>query len=118
VITRSPAERLDEAVDGILSGAAPAVEPELRPLVDAASLLRAALPPLPAGERFEARLASRLLRPGHLVWLAVLLGHAAGRGIGRAMRHPGRSLAAVGGVLTALAALVAVQFTRRAARRG
>ncbi len=118
MIMRSPAERLDEAVDGMLSGDAPPAEPELRRLLDAASLLRTALPPLPAGRRFEARLASRLLRPGHLVWLAVLVGHGAGRAIGRAMRHPARSLAAAGGLMTALVAAIALGFTRRAARRG
>jgi len=38
----------------------PNVGPELEPLVDAASAIHSALPPVPAGLRFEVRLATRL----------------------------------------------------------
>ncbi|MGH2445834.1 MAG: hypothetical protein ACRDGD_07325 [Candidatus Limnocylindria bacterium] len=100
----SPAERLDRAIGGILDGepssvAAAGVDQPMRPLVDLASALRAALAPPPVGSRFEARLQSRLAAGSEwrdpVAW---------------AMRHPGRLLvtgavgsAAVGVTVTALA---------------
>lgn len=62
--TRSPAERLDEAIDRLLAGQRPAVEDELRPLLAAARLIAAALRPVPASRRFEARLGTRLAEAG------------------------------------------------------
>jgi hypothetical protein len=89
------------------------VSPELAPLVDAASLLRSALPPLPAGTRFEARLASRLAAPGGVAQMVSAMGEATRR----ELHHPARLLitgalssAAVGLGLT----LVAI---RRVSRR-
>jgi hypothetical protein len=58
--TRSTPERLDAAVESLLAGTRPAVEPDLRPLLRTASSLADALRPVPAGARFEARLAERL----------------------------------------------------------
>jgi len=109
VLTRTRAERLDEAVGDVLAGAQPRVDAELRPLVDAATRLRAALPPLPAGERFEARLAARLLRPGTLVRLAV----AIGRRVGAALRHPLRVTAVAAAVSAAALGAVATVLGRR-----
>ena len=108
--TRTPAERLDEAVDRLLTGSQPAVGPELAPLVDAASVLRSALAPLPAGLRFEARLASRLASPGHVAQIIAALGEATRR----ELRHPGRIL--ITGAVSSAA--VGVGFSVLARRRG
>lgn len=54
------AERLDRAVTAIIEGTSAAVPPPLAPELATAHAVRAALPPIPAGERFEARLARRL----------------------------------------------------------
>jgi hypothetical protein len=106
VRTRTTAQRLDDAIDRILAGDRPAVEPELRPLVDAAALLSSALPPMPAGARFEARVAARLVSSSPLARAA----EAVGEQLRRELRHPGRliaagavSSAAVGVTVTALA---------------
>lgn len=80
---RTPADRLDRALDTLLASevgrrvALP--EQELRPLLDAADRLRMALGPVPVSPRFEARLASQvagrrrsLALPIHLpTWLLV-----------------------------------------------
>ncbi|MGH2416775.1 MAG: hypothetical protein ACRDFY_00440, partial [Candidatus Limnocylindria bacterium] len=71
---RTTAQRLDEAIDRILAGDRPIVEPELRPLVDAAALLTSALPPLPVGSRFEARVAARLAASSPLARAAEAVG--------------------------------------------
>jgi hypothetical protein len=54
--TPTPAERLDAAVDSILVGARAYGDT----LSDVAALVHAALPPIPPGAGFEARLARRL----------------------------------------------------------
>lgn len=104
--TRTTAQRLDEAIDKVLAGDRPVVEPELRRLVEAAELLSSALPPLPVGARFEARVAARLASSSPLVRAAEAVGAAARR----ELRHPRRliaagavSSAAVGVTVTALA---------------
>jgi hypothetical protein len=56
----SEAERLDRAIDDVLVGARPAVDPQLRPLVEVATRLRVALTPPPVAPSFEARLSARL----------------------------------------------------------
>ena len=58
---RTPAERLDHAVDSLLKGGLATREPELRPLLDAADQLRLALAPVPVSARFEADLARRVV---------------------------------------------------------
>lgn len=80
--------------------------PELAPLVDAASVVRSALGSLPAGSRFEARLAARLATAGTLGQLVAAIGEAARH----ELHHPGRILitgaissAAVGAGFTVLA---------------
>jgi hypothetical protein len=89
------------------------VGPELAPLVDAASVVRSALGPLPAGSRFETRLAARLATVGPLGQLVASIGDVARH----ELQHPGRILitgaissAAVGAGFTVLA-------IRRMARR-
>jgi hypothetical protein len=101
----SPAERLDEAVDRLLSNQRPSVDSELRPLVDAAAQLREALPLLPTGHTFEAKLAARLAHPNGLAATVAALGDLTRR----ELRHPSRRLvtgavssAAVGFSITAL----------------
>jgi hypothetical protein len=108
--TRTPAERLDEAVDRLLIGIQPAVGPELAPLVDAASVLHSALAPLPAGTRFEARLASRLAAPGPVTQIIAALGEATRR----ELRHPRRIL--ITGAVSSAA--VGVGFSVLARRLG
>jgi hypothetical protein len=89
------------------------VSPELAPLVDAASLLRSALAPLPAGTRFEARLASRLATPSPVAQIVAAVSEATRR----ELHHPGRIL--ITGAVSSAA--VGVGFTvlaiRRASRR-
>jgi len=89
------------------------VSPELAPLVDAASLLRSALGPLPAGTRFEARLASRLATPSPMAQIVASVSEATRR----ELHHPARIL--ITGALSSAA--VGVGFTvlaiRRASRR-
>ncbi len=103
--TRTRAERLDLALDDLLAGTRPGVEADLRPLVETASLVHAALSPLPAATRFEERLAARLVeRPGLAHAMASL-----GTRTRQELRHPSRLLltgavssAAVGVGVTAL----------------
>lgn len=104
--TGSPAERLDHAVEQLLAGGRPQGDATLASLLEAASLVRAALPPLPGGERFEERLLGRLTHAGGMSGAAGALQAFALR----ELRHPGRILAAgavssaaVGVTVTALA---------------
>jgi len=111
--TRTPAERLDAAVDEVLTGRHPPVSPELAPLVDAATLVRSALPPLPAGTRFEAHLASRLAAPRGVAQIAAAVGEATRR----ELRHPARLLI-TGAISSAAVGLgVTVIAIRRGSRR-
>jgi hypothetical protein len=88
--TGTPAERLDHALDEQLSGGQPPRDGTLGPLLDTAALVRAALPPVPGGAQFEARLRDRL---AHSAGMAGAVGalEAFAR---RELRHPGRILAA------------------------
>jgi hypothetical protein len=89
------------------------VGPELAPLVDAASVVRSALGPLPAGSRFEARLASRLAGRGSVGDFVAAIGDATRR----ELRHPGRILL-TGAVSSAAVGLgVTVFAMRRVGRR-
>jgi hypothetical protein len=103
--TRSAAERLDDAVDRLLSDQHPGVDAELIPLVDTASLLRDALPLVPTGHAFESRLGTRLTHPSRIASAVAAIGEATRR----ELRHPSRLLvtgavssAAVGVSITAL----------------
>jgi hypothetical protein len=115
---RSTADRLDEAVDQVLAGITPTIEPDLRALVKAATTVQAALPPMPAGARFEARLRSRLIADTRLARAT----DAVGAFTRRELRQP-RHLIAAGAVSSAavgvgLTALVVWRGTRRQAARG
>ena len=110
--TRTPAERLDEAVDRLLTGAQPAVGPELAPLVDAAALIRSVLAPLPAGDRLEERFASRLAARGPVAVFVDAVADATRR----ELRHPARILMA-GAVSSAVGVGVTVLALRRSSRR-
>lgn len=87
--------------------------PELAPLVDAASVLRAALAPLPAGIRFEARLASRLAVGGPVAQIVATLGDATRR----ELHHPGRILITSAVSTAALGVGFTVLAVRRVSRR-
>ncbi|MDH4334052.1 MAG: hypothetical protein OEW24_02155 [Chloroflexota bacterium] len=116
--TRTRADRLDEAVAGLLAGDRPSVDPELAPLVDAAALIRAALSPMPVGARFSSRLEARLVRRRRLAAAAAAISDVTRR----ELRQPGRlaiagviSSAVIGVGLTALALWIG---TRRHAATG
>ena len=85
--TGSQAERLDRAVDQLLSGSRPAADRSLEPLLDAASLVRAAMPPIPAAEDFESRLAGRIEQGKRLVSPFMGASFAAARESGDELRH-------------------------------
>jgi hypothetical protein len=60
---RTPAERLDHALDALLAEAEPAhADPEMRPLLVTALRVRRAVAPIPSGARFQRRLAARISR--------------------------------------------------------
>jgi hypothetical protein len=88
--TGSPAERLDHAVDVLLAGGRAAQDADLRPLLETATAVRAALPPIPAGRGFEVRLLGRLTQAGGVANAVGAL-EAFAR---RELRHPARILAA------------------------
>ncbi|MBA3688980.1 MAG: hypothetical protein H0W81_09155 [Chloroflexi bacterium] len=96
-----------------MTGRHPAVGLELAPLVDVASAVRAALGPLPAGARFEARLAARLASHGSLEHLVAAIGGATRR----ELRHPGRILLTGAVSSAAVGVGVTVLAMRRVARR-
>lgn len=72
VLQRTPAERLDHALDGLLAvtparpGPVPGGDQELHRLLVTAGRLQHALAPVPISSRFEARLAHRLGSTGRL----------------------------------------------------
>jgi hypothetical protein len=116
----SRAERLDVAVEQLLAGERPLPDPALGNLLEVAARVRAALPPIPSGPRFEERLWSRLAQAGAGSGVAGAVG-AVEAFARRELRHPGRILAAgavssaaVGVTVTA----VAVWRSRRHAAVG
>jgi len=100
VADRTPAERLDRALDSLLTGGLATRERELRPLLDTADQLRLALAPVPVSARFEADLARRV---------------AAGRRAGRFDLHVPTWLLLTGAVSSAA---VGVGVTAYAVWRG
>jgi hypothetical protein len=104
--TGSQAERLDRALDQLLAGSRPAADRSIAPLLDAAALVRSAMPPIPAADSFESRVLERIAQ-GRRATSAI---GALERIARRELRHPGRiiaagavSSAAVGVTVTALA---------------
>jgi hypothetical protein len=110
--TRSTPERLDAAVESLLAGRHPAVEPDLRSMLDTATLLADTLRPVPAATRFEAQLAERLT--GGRVRRATDGITAFTR---RELARPGRLLAAGAFSSVAVGATVTVYAVWRSTRR-
>ena len=77
-------------------------------------MLRHALLPLPAGTRFEARLASRLASPNPVAQMIEALTEATRR----ELRHPGRLLITGAVSSAAVGVGVTVLARRRGSRRG
>jgi hypothetical protein len=115
--TGSRAERLDHAIDRLLAGEQPIRDTTLGSLVETAALVRAALPPIPSGRRFESRLSSRLAHAagGSGVAGAVDAIEAFAR---RELRHPGRLLAAGAVSSAAVGVTVTAVAVWRARRHG
>jgi len=112
VIHRTPAERLDHALNGLPDGDLPPGDPELRSLLQTALLLERSLAPVPVSDRFEEALATRLVQRGLLARNLRVLGAVTSR----ELRHPSR-LVLTGAVSSAavgcLAALALWRGTRR-----
>ncbi|MDQ2941469.1 MAG: hypothetical protein M3R05_04680 [Chloroflexota bacterium] len=107
-IFQTRADQLDRAVDGLLAGrpVPSPIDPDLRPLIEVAATLRTTLQPIPAGSRFEARLAARLAMRPPLAGGARALGERARRELrnrGRLLVAGAVSSAAVGVGVTAYA---------------
>jgi hypothetical protein len=110
--TGSQAERLDHALDELLAGSRPHGDRSLAPLLDAAALVREAMPPIPAGSRFESRVLGRLDEGGPV-------GSAVGtieRLARRELRNPVRILAA-GAVSSAALGVTVTAFAVWRSRR-
>jgi hypothetical protein len=116
VIHRTPAERLDHALNGLADGDLRPGDPELRSLLETALLLERSLAPVPVSDRFEEALAARLVERGPLARNLRVLGAVTSR----ELRHPSR-LVLTGAVSSAavgcLAAFAVWRGTRRAGSR-
>jgi hypothetical protein len=106
VTSRSQAERLEHAVEQLMAGDQPVADRAMAPLLEAAELVRAAMPPIPGGDALDARLMAQLTQRRR-VTVAVDALEAFAR---RELQHPGRliaagavSSAAVGVTVTAVA---------------
>jgi len=106
VTPRTQAERLEHAVEQLMAGDRPVADGAMAPLLEAAELLRAALPPIPGGQALDARLLSHITQRRRVNEAVDALGAIARR----ELQHPGRliaagavSSAAVGVTVTAVA---------------
>jgi hypothetical protein len=104
--SHSQAERLEHAVERLMAGDRPVADRATAPLLEAAALVRAALPPIPGGDALDARLLAQITQRRR-VDAAVDALEAFAR---RELRHPRRliaagavSSAAVGVTVTAVA---------------
>ena len=122
--TGTRADRLDVAVERLLAGESSPADQELGGLLETAALVRAALPPIPAGQKFETRLNERLAAAAATAGVAGAVGaiEAFAR---RELRHPGRILAAgavssaaVGVTMTAVAVWRSRRHSSAAVRAG
>lgn len=109
----SAAAQLDAAVDRVLATGRAAAGPELQPLVDVAARLRATLRPLPAGSRFEGRVAARLAGAGGAQRAIEALGELARR----QLAHRERLIAAGAMSSAALGLTVTAYAVWRSSRR-
>ena len=96
---RTPADRLDQAVDALLAGEHVTLDASLRPALSAAEALRSTLLPVPPGSRFQAALAGRI----HGDRLAERTLRAVNTTRGRLIAAGAGSSAAGGGGVTAYA---------------
>jgi hypothetical protein len=110
--TGTRAERLDLALDELLAGRDPQGDGGIAPLLAAAALVRDALPPIPAGSRFETRMLGRLEERSGVSGAVEALGRAAQR----ELRKPARILAA-GAVSTAAVGVTVTAVAVWRARR-
>lgn len=108
----SQAERLDHALDQLLAGSRPAADRAIAPLLDAADLVRAAMPPIPVADAFEARLRGRFGRDRGVTAAVDTLQRFARR----ELRNPGRILAA-GAVSSAAVGMTVTAFAVWRSRR-
>ena len=106
VTSRSQAERLEHAVERLMAGDQPVADRAMAPLLEAAELVRAAMPPIPVGDALDARLMAQLTQRRRMTGAVDAL-EAFAR---RELQHPGRliaagavSSAAVGVTVTAVA---------------
>ncbi|HET6820357.1 MAG TPA: hypothetical protein VFH98_07375 [Candidatus Limnocylindria bacterium] len=110
--TGSQAERLDQALDELLAGSRPHGDRSLAPLLDAAALVREAMPPIPAGARFESRVLDRLEVAGGMGSAVATIERLARR----ELRNPVRILAA-GAVSSAALGVTVTAFAVWRSRR-
>lgn len=106
VTSHSQAERLELAVEQLMAGNRPVADRAMAPLLEAAELVRAAMPPIPGGDALDARLLAQITQRRRMN-AAVDALEAFAR---RELQHPGRliaagavSSAAVGVTVTAVA---------------
>ncbi|HEX6475280.1 MAG TPA: hypothetical protein VF114_09385 [Candidatus Limnocylindria bacterium] len=101
VTSRSQAERLEHAVEQLMAGDQPVADRGMAPLLEAAELVRAAMPPIPGGDALDARLLAQITRRRRVnVAVDALL------------EHPGRLLAAGAVSSAAVGAVTAVAVWR------
>jgi hypothetical protein len=113
----TPAARLDNAIDEVVAGRRPVVDPALHPLIEAATVLRAGLGLVPVSSRFEARLALRLRHRSVMERLAQSIAGSVEDGR-RELTHHARLLrtGALGSAAVGLASVTAYAVWRAAHR--
>jgi hypothetical protein len=114
VTPRSQAERLELALEELMAGRRPTADRAMAPLLEAAELVRAAMPPIPGGDGLEARLMAQLM-PRPRVNAAV---DALGAFARRELQHPGRLIAAGAVSTAAVGAVTAVAVWRHRRHAG
>jgi|SoiMethySBSTD1v2_1073268.scaffolds.fasta_scaffold563686_2 hypothetical protein len=108
VTPRSQAERLEHAVAQLMAGDQPVADRAMAPLLEAAELVRAAMPPIPVGDALDARLLAQITQRRRAN-AAVDALEAFAR---RELQHPGRLIAAGAVSSAAVGAVTAVAVWR------
>ena len=108
VTPRSQAERLEHAVEQLMAGDQPVADRAMAPLLQAAELVRAAMPPIPGGDALDARLLAQITQRRRVNGAVDAL-EAFAR---RELQHPGRLIAA-GAVSSAAVGVTALAVWRR-----
>ena len=106
--SRSQAERLEDAVERLMAGDRPVADGAMAPLLEAAGLVRAAMPPIPGGDALDARLMAQLTQRRRMTGAVDAL-EAFAR---RELQHPGRLIAA--GAVSSAAPVGTVALARGA----